>query len=114
MSTLGSFDDALKSVYDELLTMPPEERERRQAKHDAWVAEWDALRAQLSPCVCGAPNSKLQFQCAQLGSMSYVWCNECALGTPARPGTGPGPVWLDGGDARPLAIAKWNEFVSRP
>jgi len=85
--------------------------------------EWDALRSQLKPCVCGAPSGELAFRCAQLCSAAWVYCSRCGLGTPAHPAYE--SLWpkdqepllwaRDGetgtGDARPKAIAKWNAYV---
>ncbi len=102
-STLSNFDRGMKSWYDAPPTFKPD-------RYTLIRHQWDVLRAQLLPCWrCKAPSDDLGFQCAQWQSMAYVWCTKCGAGV--KEGTGPGPRWLDNGDARPLAVEAWNQFV---
>jgi hypothetical protein len=106
------FNKLLKEAYD------AEPDPEQIARANAYRAEWDTLRAQLHPCECGATNTDLHFQCAQFCSAAWVWCSKCGFGTPARHEeawpNGKPLLWRSvehGGDARPLAVAAWNDLM---
>lgn len=106
------FNRLMKEAYER----EPDQEQVARAK--AYKEEWDALRAQLHPCECGATSESLHFQCAQLGSAAWVWCERCHFGAPARHDEawpdGEPLLWRSvdsGGDARPLAVTAWNELM---